>query len=234
VDAAPRAGVHIIGGSARRREAPAADGARVHIGRDSGPAIRTRERDRGHRRESDAADTFRRLLRDEPPARRALIETDGEFFLPRPSADGRRALVDVAEILDDLEERALGRRRGDLGRRRRTRTRFAIAPVDAARAAGECGTAVLASVEFKRRELAALPTKDPWHRAQSRHELIEVSRRLQICTRPSLQHRRNRPFGRGASRCSAITYSPKLAGGDNQDRFRPHSMGRRPPREWFK
>ncbi len=41
MDAAPRARVHVIAGSARLREASAADRARVHIRRDPGPAIRT-------------------------------------------------------------------------------------------------------------------------------------------------------------------------------------------------
>ena len=104
MDAAPWARVHVIVGPARRREASAADRARVHIGRDSGSAIRTREGDGGHRGEPDAADAFRRLLRDEPAARRALVQPDGELFLSRSSADGCRGVVNVAEILDDLEE----------------------------------------------------------------------------------------------------------------------------------
>jgi len=186
VDAAPRARVHIIAGSAGRREASAAHRARVHIGRDSGSAIRTREGGRGHRREADAADAFRGLLRDEPAARRALVQTNGELFLPRPSADGCRGVVDVAEILDDLEEGTLRPSGGRLRSRRGPRPRFAIAPVDAARAAGEGRTAVLAPVEFKRRELAALPTEDPRNRAQTRHDLVEVSWRLQVLMRPSL------------------------------------------------
>src|SRR5256712_9896241 len=110
------------------------------------------------------------------------------------------------EILDDLEERAPRRRRGHSGRRRRTRPRFAIAPVDAARASGECGPAVPASVEFKRRELGALQTGDPGHRAQARHELVEVSWRVQILTRPSLQPRRNPPLRSPAHR--AVRPSP--------------------------
>jgi len=234
VDAAPRARVHIVAGSTRRREASAADRARIDIGRDSRTAIGTREGEGGHRGEPDAADAFRRLLRNEPAARRALVQPDGELFFPWPSADRCRDLVDVSQILDDLEEGTLRRRSGRLRRRRRPRPRLAIATVDAARAAGERGTAVLASVEFERRELAALPTEDSRHRAQTRHDLVEVSRRLQHLMRPTLQHRRNPLWCSGASRCPAITYSPKLARPDNQDRFRPHSMGRRPPREWFK
>src|SRR5207245_10490857 len=112
VDAAPWARVHVVVGAARRREAPAADWARVHIGRDSGSAIRTREGDGGHRGEADAADAFRRLLRDEPAARRALVQTNGELFFPRPSANRSRGVGDVAKILADLEEGTIRRRGG--------------------------------------------------------------------------------------------------------------------------
>ena len=206
MDAAPWARVHVIAGSAGRRETSAAHRARIDIRRDSRSTIWTRERDGGHRGETDAADAFRRLLRDEPAARRALVQTNGELFFPRPSANRCRGVVDVAEILDDLEEGTLRRRGGRLRNRRRPRPRFASAPVGAARAAGECGTAVLASVEFKRCELAALPTEDPRHRAQTRHDLVEISRRLQILMRPSLQHRRNPPFRLPAHR--AVRPSP--------------------------
>ena len=109
MDSAPRARIHIITGFARRAEASGADRACTDIRRNAGPAFRTRERDGGHRGEAHAADALGGLLRDEPPAGGALIQPDGELFLPGASTDGRRPFVDVSEILDDLEECALPR-----------------------------------------------------------------------------------------------------------------------------
>ena len=189
MDSAPRARIHVIAGLARWAETSAAHRACTHIRRDARPALRTRERDGGHRGESDTADALGRLLRDETAAGGALIQPDGELLLPRTSANGRRPFVDVAEIFHDLEERALPRRGRRLRRRRRARPRFAVASVDAAGAPGERGAAVLASIEFERRELAALPTEDPRHRPQIRDELVEVSRRVRVLIRALLQHR---------------------------------------------
>ena len=107
MDSAPRARIHVIAGLARWAETSAAHRACAHIRRDARPALRTRERDGGHRGEAHAADALGGLLRDEPAAGRALIQTDGELFLSRASADGGRPFVDVVEILHDLEERAL-------------------------------------------------------------------------------------------------------------------------------
>ena len=109
MDSAPRARIHVIAGLARWAETSAAHRACAHIRRDARPALRTRERDGGHRGEAHAADALGGLLRDEPPAGGALVQPDGELFLPWSSADGRRPFVDVSEILDDLEECALAR-----------------------------------------------------------------------------------------------------------------------------
>src|SRR2546428_6925418 len=189
VDSAPRARIHVITGSARWAEASGADRACTDIRRNAGPALRTRKRHGRHRGESHAAHALGGLLRDETAAGGALIQPDGELFLPRTSADGGRPFVDVAEIFHDLEERAL-RRRGCLPRRRRcARPRFAVASIDAARAPGERGAAVLASIEFERRQLAALPTEDPRHRPEIRDDFVEVSRRVRVLARALLQHR---------------------------------------------
>src|SRR5436309_8569934 len=97
VDSAPRARIHVITGSARWAEASGADRACTDIRRNAGPALRTRERDGGHRGEAHAADALGRLLRDEPPAGGAMVQPEGALFLPCSSADGRRPSVDWSE-----------------------------------------------------------------------------------------------------------------------------------------
>src|SRR6266571_1146136 len=86
------------------------------------------------------------------------------------------------------------------------RPRFAVASIDAARAARERRAAVLASIEFERRELAALPTEDPRHRPQIRDDFVEVSRRVRVLTRALLQHCRTTSLRSPAHR--AIRPSP--------------------------
>src|SRR5207245_7063897 len=102
-----RARIHVIAGPAGGAESSDPPRACAQFRRDARPALRTRERDGRHRGEAHAADALGGLLRDEPAAGRALIQTDGELFLSRASADGGRPFVDVVEILHDLEERAL-------------------------------------------------------------------------------------------------------------------------------
>src|SRR3989442_10868990 len=176
-----------VGVSARSTpglEFDAADGAAVHVGRHARCALRARERHLRDRGEADAADAFVRLLGNESTTRWTLIEADGQLLLPRQSSAGRRLFVHFLEIVDDLGEGPFRTFPTRLSSRHEPGRRDAAGTVRAARAACKSGTAMLASVKLERRELVAIPAENLRHRAQLRHQLVDLAPRvyLMMCT----------------------------------------------------
>src|SRR3989442_1389993 len=189
MDSAAGTSVRVSARSAPGFEFDATDRAGGHIGRHAGRALRARERPLRDRGKADAADAFGRLLGNETTARRTLIEADGQLRLPWPSPVGGRLFVHLLEIVDDLGEGPFRTFPTRLSSRHRPARRDAAGTVRAARAARKSGTAMLASVQFERREVVALPAKNLRHRAQLRHQLADLAPRVYLVMRTGLDHR---------------------------------------------
>src|SRR5207249_3489451 len=117
----------------------------------------------------------------------------------------------------------------------RARPGIAFIRVDPSGATREGGAAVLAAIEFEGRELAALPTQDPRHRAQIRHAFVDLGRRVHILPHTPLQRHEDHALESSAHR--AFVPSPIRQNWQTMI-IRTNSIrtpsARDPAREWFK